>query len=396
MRKLHLDLSNGAAGDMLIAALSGLFVDQSEPEKILALVASIVDVKVIFESVQRSSLSATKVSIAGGDRRMTLEQMVDALTRLSSGTSLVKELAHRAFDLLGEAEAKIHGVHEDAHLHELGSADTFVDVVGVLSLLDGLNIQEMTSSKLHLGCSQIEISHGRYPNPVPVVAELLQRTTVPVTLTDDSFEYLTPTAAVVLAILSEAGLYRYGEGNGSLVGVGYGAGHRVRAGVSGVLSAYLLQDTGVEGVREEIYMLGVHVDDLSGEELGLIVEETISQGALDAWITPVVGKKSRPGYEITVLTKVSCLATLVECLHVVTRSPGLRIVPVTRDVVPHGFELIEVAKDVTVKVKYTRLGHKVEFDDAVTAAKTLSVSISEIVSRATAGFRDKREDGDEI
>ncbi len=396
MRRLHLDLSNGAAGDMFIAALSDLFVDRSDLEKTLASVASIVDAEVIFETVHRSSLSATKVSIAGGDRNMTLDQMIDTLAKLNPRTSIVTELAQRAFAILGTAEVKVHGGLQEVHLHELGSVDTFVDVVGVLSLLDRLNVHEITSSKLNLGCSQIEISHGRYPNPVPVVVELLQKTKVPVTLTDDAFEYVTPTAAVLLATLSEAGVYHYGEGRGSLTGVGYGAGHKVRPGLSGVLSAYLLEDAGVQDGREEIYMIGVHVDDLSGEELGLIVEETISQGALDSWITPVVGKKSRPGYEITVLTKVSHLSTLVECLHVTTRSPGLRITTATRDVVPHDFELVDVAKDVTVNVKYTRFGHKVEFDDAVVAAKKLSLPVSEIINRAMVGFRGKREGKDEI
>ncbi len=392
MTRLHLDLSNGAAGDMLIAALWSLFEDQGEVELVINTVASAVGAEVLCERVLRSSLSACQVSVVGGERGMTLDQMIDNLGRLDQPLEVV-EHSKRVFRLLGDTERKIHGDLEGNHLHELGTVDTFVDVVGVLSLLGSLKVKEITSTQARLGCSQMQMAHGCYPNPAPAVTELLIRAKVPVSLTDDSFEYLTPTAAVLLAALSETGTYHYGEGSGTLIRVGYGAGHKVRPNHSGVLSAYLLEDMHLEEGRDQIYMVGVHVDDLSGEELGLIIDSTISRGALDSWITPVIGKKSRPGYEITILTKGADLYQIVEYLHVVTRSPGVRVLPVDRSVVPHAFEMVEVAQGLTVRVKYTRLGYKVEIDDAVAASKTLSVPVSEIVDRATLGFRKKRGSG---
>jgi uncharacterized protein (DUF111 family) len=393
--RLHLDLSNGAAGDMIIAALCDLFEDLRTPGDTLAMIAQAVGADVAFERVKPASLSAMRFEVVGGDRPMTLDEMFSGLARVEVPKE-AKRWARWGLELLGECETKVHGSDGGVHLHELGTADTFVDLLGALTLLHILRPEQLSSNSATVGCSQVEIAHGRYPNPVPVVATLLIRAGVPVKMVDDSFEYLTPTAALILAVLANFGLYRYHDTQGLLRAVGYGAGQKVREGVSGVLSAYLFEDVVDHEALDQIYSISVHVDDLTGEEIGLLTDRAMAYGALDCWAAPVFGKKSRPGFEITVLVRRNELALFREFLHRETRSPGLRILPIKRSVEPHFFSEVEVTEGVKVRIKSTRVGHKVEFDDAVRASLVTGESVSDVVKKASAIYMKKEEHRNEL
>ena len=51
-------------------------------------------------------------------------------------------MSRKVFSLIGEAESKVHGSDiEHVHLHELGTLDTLVDVVGVMVGLEMLGIE---------------------------------------------------------------------------------------------------------------------------------------------------------------------------------------------------------------------------------------------------------------
>lgn len=76
----------------------------------------------------------------------TYSNLIDIIDK-SGVSGRTAERAGRALRLLGEAEAKVHGVSlEDVHFHEIGAVDTIVDVVGVMVLLDALNVNFVTCS----------------------------------------------------------------------------------------------------------------------------------------------------------------------------------------------------------------------------------------------------------
>ncbi|HEY4866078.1 MAG TPA: nickel insertion protein [Candidatus Dormibacteraeota bacterium] len=53
----------------------------------------------------------------------------------------MRDRALEALDRLGRAESAVHGLPiERLHLHELGGADTLVDLVGAFWLLDSLGV----------------------------------------------------------------------------------------------------------------------------------------------------------------------------------------------------------------------------------------------------------------
>src|SRR5438552_3684465 len=61
----------------------------------------------------------------------------------------VRDRSLAAILRLGQAESRIHGVPEqDVHLHELGGADTLVDLVGSFWLLDSIGAESLYCSPL--------------------------------------------------------------------------------------------------------------------------------------------------------------------------------------------------------------------------------------------------------
>src|SRR5437764_1345120 len=85
----------------------------------------------------------------------------------------VKKLALDAIGRLARAEAQIHGVPEaHVHLHELGGADTLVDIVGAFWLLHALEVDRVYASPLPAPRGL----KGEMPLPAPASLRVLEGT----------------------------------------------------------------------------------------------------------------------------------------------------------------------------------------------------------------------------
>ncbi|WP_066188480.1 nickel pincer cofactor biosynthesis protein LarC [Gracilibacillus timonensis] len=115
----------------------------------------------------------------------------------------VKALSLEMFRLIGEAEAKIHGVSLDTvHFHEVGAIDSIIDIVGTAIIIDALEIEKIVFSSIPVGSGSIHIDHGIYPVPAPATLEVLKG--VPLAESSVKGELTTPTgAAIVQALVDE-------------------------------------------------------------------------------------------------------------------------------------------------------------------------------------------------
>ena len=112
----------------------------------------------------------------------------------------VKKHAVAIFELLAEAEAKVHGVEvESVTFHEVGAVDSIIDIVAAAQLISLIRADRWTSAPLPIGSGRINSAHGVLPVPAPAAALLMQGLPV----MDDGVpgERVTPTGAALAAYL---------------------------------------------------------------------------------------------------------------------------------------------------------------------------------------------------
>lgn len=292
--------------------------------------------------------------------------------------SRVKKRSSAVFQVIAEAEGKIHGMDpNDVHFHEVGAMDSIIDVIGVCLALENLGIDKLIASPVPTGYGKVMMAHGLYPIPAPATAEILRG--VPLADFHVRGELTTPTGAGFLKALAD----EYGHMPAmSIERIGYGAGKK-DFDHPNVLRVLLFQAND-EPQRETITILECQLDDITGETLGYVMEKVLKHGALDVYFTPVTMKKSRPGSLITVLTKPQDSIAMEELLLKETSTFGVRKSECSRRILSRRFEKIETPYgDLTVKIGYE--GDKIykitpEYEEIKEAATEYNVPLLEIFS----------------
>lgn len=141
------------------------------------------------------------------------------------------EVALRAFEMLGEAEAKIHNVPvESIHFHEVGAVDSIADIVCGAVACNALGVASFLCSPLNIGGGTVRCAHGEFPVPAPATLALLKG--VPVYSSGVKHELVTPTGAAMIRAL-ECRFSPFPEM--TVDAIGYGAGSRNLNGHPNVL-----------------------------------------------------------------------------------------------------------------------------------------------------------------
>jgi uncharacterized protein (DUF111 family) len=121
---------------------------------------------------------------------------------------------------------------------------------------------------------------------------------------------------------------------------------------------------------------------MTGETAGYVLEKLLAAGASDAWITPIVMKKSRPAMTLSVLCPTDLEPALTELLLRETTTFGLRRREVGKLALERTFE--EVATTLgAVRIKTAwldgrRLKSKPEHDDLRRLAAERNLPLREV------------------
>lgn len=252
---------------------------------------------------------------------------IRAMIEASALTDGAKEKALSIFGVLAEAEGRVHGVPaDDVAFHEVGAADSIVDICGTAICLDALGITQVYAGRINVGNGFVHCAHGTMPVPAPAVAELLKDW--PTYAAGPQQELTTPTGAAVvqaLAQLSEARPISF-----HATAIGYGAGTRESDELPNVLRLYFgeIVDEQKASSDDDKYILAANIDDMTPQIYGYLFDKLLAAGALDVWVAPIYMKKNRPAEELSVLvngkTRVACQRILFR----ETTTIGLRVTQV--------------------------------------------------------------------
>jgi uncharacterized protein (TIGR00299 family) protein len=320
VRSLYFDCFSGISGDMIIGSLLDAGLELQELREGLSLLP-LKGYDLRAEKTMRRHLGATSFFVDVSepqceDRR--LHQIVELLEASKLPDKII-EKATEIFSFLANTEAAIHATTpEEIHFHEVGAVDSIVDVVGTLIGLDKLGIDEVHSSPVNVGGGFVECKHGTLPVPAPATLKLLEG--VPIYSRGPEAELVTPTGAVLLKSLVKG----FGRlPSQKVLFHGYGAGkadfsewpNLLRVVIGEPADAYLSDD---------ITVINTSIDDMNPENFEYLLELLFEQGALDAYLTPIQAKKTRPGTLLTVLCEPAATAAMVSILFSESTTFGVR------------------------------------------------------------------------
>jgi uncharacterized protein (DUF111 family) len=134
-----------------------------------------------------------------------------------------------------------------------------------------------------------------------------------------------------------------------------------------------------------------NVDDMTGEAAGHAIAALLSGGALDAWASPVVMKKGRPGLVVSALARQPDAERVATVMLRETSSIGVRYQPVRRVERPRAMHVVTTRYgEIPVKVSGGPYGPAVvkpEFDACATAAERAGVPVRAVIEEALAVAR---------
>ncbi|HZR32399.1 MAG TPA: nickel pincer cofactor biosynthesis protein LarC [Terriglobales bacterium] len=383
MRIAYLDCFSGISGDMFLGALLDAGV---RPELLEETVAELnIGARLEISRVHRSGISATKVDVySHGEKDLPREEYIKQRDQHAHqhspehthdhshdqghqdhvghghehsharhhqhdehihgrGLNEIREIIQRSrisetakataiaiFENLGAAEAKIHNVPiETVHFHEVGAVDAMVDIVCAAVGAESLNVDEWVCSPLNVGSGTVVCAHGTLPIPAPATIELLKG--APVYSSGPQAELVTPTGAAIAKTL----VRRFGTVPAMKIEkTGYGAGTRDFSGYPNVMRITIGEaqpGAGVEAtqagahlIEETITVLEANLDDLNPQVFGYVIDRALAEGALEAFGTPLLMKKNRPGMLLTLLARPQDADRLARLIFDETTTLGVR------------------------------------------------------------------------
>lgn len=413
MKTLYLECNMGAAGDMLMAALTELMPDKD------AFVKELNDLQIPQVNIERTTIA--KCGIMGthmvvtvnGEEEKSIDVPMHAHTHSHvheehthahghshHHTSMkdiehiighlkvpekVKEDAIAVYKLIADAESHAHGRPvEEVHFHEVGAMDAVADIVGVCLAIYKLAPEQIIASPVHVGYGQIHCAHGILPIPAPATAHILQG--IPIYGGRIEGELCTPTGAALLKHFAQS------FGQMPMMAVeqtGYGMGMKdftdancLRAIIGNTVEGQ--EQTGCHGAVQEmdsIIELCCNLDDMTPEKIGFVTELLMEEGAFDVYTTNIQMKKNRPAVMLTCMCAKEDREKFLTLILKHTTTLGVREYTCKRYGLKREIREVETIYG-TVRVKaasgYGITKEKPEYEDMARIAKEKKISLAEI------------------
>lgn len=420
MKTLYLECNMGAAGDMLMAALTELMPDKD------AFVKELNDLQIPQVNIERTTIA--KCGIMGthmvvtvnGEEEKSIDVPMHAHTHSHvheehehsheghthahghshHHTSMkdiehiighlnvpekVKEDAIAVYKLIADAESHAHGRPvEEVHFHEVGAMDAVADIVGVCLAIYKLAPEQIIASPVHVGYGQIHCAHGILPIPAPATAHILQG--IPIYGGRIEGELCTPTGAALLKHFAQS------FGQMPMMAVeqtGYGMGMKdftdancLRAIIGNTVEGQ--EQTGCHGAVQEmdsIIELCCNLDDMTPEKIGFVTELLMEEGAFDVYTTNIQMKKNRPAVMLTCMCAKEDREKFLTLILKHTTTLGVREYTCKRYGLKREIREVETIYG-TVRVKaasgYGVAKEKPEYEDMARIAKEKKISLAEI------------------
>ncbi len=437
-KQVLIDVENaGASGDMFLSALIDLI---GEDDALLPVAASLLiydpSFRLAVVSQSQSGHTGRQLQITRNPAiRLNPDSMMEVLMAVAEEVELSprgKNLAKDALTIIFEAESRAHSKPiSDLNLHETGSIDTVLDIVGTAFLLERAGLLEdadFVATRVAVGSGSIKTEHGELEVPVPAVAEILVAHDILYHNGDAKTEVLTPTGAALLAAITKVYVESYDDFVAQNQGIGFGTRDlgKIPNIMRIVIGEIVVQDDEKpvpppkedtkkavpkeekaiadsksraeeridvldEWNADEVIVIETNVDDVDGEILGNLFDTLLEEGlAYDVIIIPAFGKKNRPCYLVKVIATKTGLKSVAEIMIRHLGTIGIRYttwqrLKAARETIVCRLEIDDKEYMIRVKISRTTDGSiiniKPEADDMERVSRETGIPIRELKPR---------------
>jgi pyridinium-3,5-bisthiocarboxylic acid mononucleotide nickel chelatase len=378
MRIAYFDCFSGISGDMTLGALLDCGAERAELDGVVEALRLGDEVSIEVRREPRGHVTGTRVEVrVTRERERTVPALRAAVEQADAPAAVVRGSLD-AIDRIASAESRLHGVPlEELHLHELGGADTLVDVVGAFWLLHALGVDAVHASPLPAPRGIM----GGMPLPAPASLGILAGSGATLEPVDASRELVTPTGAAILAAAAT-----FTRPAISLDRIGYGAGAHDSPG--NVLAVWLGTAVASDAA---VTLVETNLDDMAPNLVAALVEDVMAAGALDVTVVPALMKKGRPGHVLTAMVAPELAGAMSELLLGRSTTLGVRVRPAGRVVA--GRRTMEVETPLgRASVKVKELGGRAvdvapEFEDCRRISRATGTDLREVFRVVDAAAR---------
>jgi uncharacterized protein (DUF111 family) len=360
----YLNYSTGICNEALLAALvhAGL-----APDTLNTMLAAfpVEDGRCVVEPIKSQGRSGYRLRLEytpPGQSLYSFEQVTKLLETVPL-TARIQATTLRILRSMFEAEAVV----QQKPVETLQLAPAYVmDVVlygaGVVMGLETLQVAQLYASPLSLPPMSVTPVAANCADPSQVALEIFRSAGVPLKPGIDTIAAITPGAAAVIAALA-----RFDTPVITIERTGYGFcashessySHEIYLGIyvgREHVSSYVVGSN--EAETDWVACIETHIDTMSGELLGGLMERLFAAGALDVSYTPIQMKKNRPATKITVICASDKGERLSLLLLRETSTLGVRIQHIQRLKAQRFQQQIETPLGSAV-VKVKRLGDRI-------------------------------------
>ncbi len=353
---LYYDCFSGISGDMNLGAMVDLGISGEYLEEELKKL-NLHGYQLKIYKANRRGITGTKVDVLLDEHHHRNQHHhhhdhrnlsdIRHLIEESGLNDRVKRWSMEIFMKVAEAEAKIHGKSiDEIHFHEVGAIDSIVDIVGAAICRDKLGVDKIICSPIEVGSGFVNCAHGRFPVPAPATAEILKN--VPIKSGDIPCELTTPTGAAIAVTFAEEFTAKK---DFKILKTAYGIGERDNE-IPNVLRVFMGEISGscCQDEYQKAVLIETNIDDMNPEIYDYVIKRLLKNGAMDAYLIPVIMKKNRPATKISVLCREEDADKMANILFEETTTLGIRKYSVERKMMDR--------KVVTVETPYGQVDIK--------------------------------------
>ncbi len=333
---LKIEAFSGASGDMFLGALAGLLNAYDELVMLPQMINFEKEAEIRITDVKKSGIVCKQVKVVDLVHEHHHRHLTDIIKIINASglTESAKKIAFEIFQIIGKAEAEVHGIPiEKIHFHEVGAVDSIIDICGAAYLLDKLKIDETYLTTLVTGKGFVKTAHGMLPVPCPATKLITEG--IPYILGDEEGEKLTPTGAAIIKYLNPKFEQVPMKDKATAYGVGekeFKSPNLLRLSICEIL----------ENNESEMFVIEANIDDANSEFLGVEFQDKLLEvGAVDFFMTPIIMKKGRPAVLLSIFCGQKKINDISTFIFSFTSTIGLRYYKVGKKMLKREIKEVE-------------------------------------------------------